>query len=187
MQIWLLNVKKRNRLTKCKSTYLLKVFNVRSKQNNNKKINSLHTNSWVVITGNPLALNFMINYVSLRIFQKALSYEPELILQPSYYYVCDPLQACWWPWMSCGCKTSIVYSLEALHISLFISAAFFYLISMLIPCSLAPLPLFTLYIWILNSTRILCILGTDGVCRQIVFSALRTGYLIFHRGDSSSG
>jgi len=60
----------------------------------NKKNNSLHTNSWVVITGNPLAENFMINYVSLHILQKALSYEPELILQPSYYYVCDHLQVC---------------------------------------------------------------------------------------------
>lgn len=105
----------------------------------------------------------MINYVSMHIFQKALSYEPELILQPSYYYECDPFQACWRPWMSCGCKTSIVYSLEALHISFFISAAFFYLISMLIPCSLAPLPLFTLFIWILNNTRILCILGACGI------------------------
>lgn len=162
---------------------LLGFFNVRSKH---KNLNSLHANSWVVIAGNPLALNFMINYVSLHIFQTALSYEPELILQPSYYYECDPLQACWRPWMSCGCKTSIVYSLEALHISFFISAAFFYLISMLIPCSLAPLPLFTLFIWILNSTWILCIRGTGGVYRQIVFSALRTGYLIFHRGDSSS-
>lgn len=148
---------KANRTTKCKLTCL--GFSMSDQSSIYKKNSSLHTNSWVVITGNPLAENFMINYVSLHIFQKALSYEPELILQPSYYYVCDPLQACWWPWMSCGCKTSIVYPLEALHISLFISAAFFYLISMLIPCSLAPLPLFTLYIWILNSARILCIHG----------------------------
>jgi len=84
-------------MTKCKSAYLLGVFFVRSKQNiknKTKKNNSLHTNSWVVITGNPLAENFMINYVSLHILQKALSYEPELILQPSHYYVCDHLQVC---------------------------------------------------------------------------------------------
>lgn len=111
----------------------------------------------------------MINYVSLHICQKALSYKPELILQPSsYYYECDPFaQLCWRPRMSCK-KTSIVYSLEALHISFFISSAFFYLISMLIPCSLTPLPLFTLFfIWILNSARILCIQGTDGLCLML--------------------